>query len=169
MSRRDAQKPGVEDRWWVDTSEQKSFRTRSKPAAPVGERLFRAGADFNQAEAPAQLADINRRLIDECAAAEGEWAYLATLPAVAAGQLSARVKRQIQLPPTARGIILDCGYSLRLLVTGRPPGHCILEFRIGPDPSFDCWVDGEWVREETFRNTEEAFRKARLYIRRYFG
>lgn len=169
MSKHEAQGGVSENRWWVDTSEQKPSRPRPKPGAPVGERLFGAGSDFNQSDATARLTDLNQRLLAESATTEGDWTYVTTVQGVSRGAAAARVKRQIQLPAEARGLIVDCGYSLRLLVTGKPPGQRILEFRLGPEPSFDCWRDGEWIQEESFRNTEEALRKARLYIKRHFG
>ncbi len=169
MNTREREKAINENRWWVDTTEEKVGPQRPKPVTKVGERLFAAGRGFDQETAHSQLTDFNLKLLEEAAVLQGGWSYIATSQARSRKGEVAKVKRQLPLPPTVRGLIVDCGHSLRLLITGKPIGNCILEFRLGREPCFDCWLDGEWIDEKVFRNSDEALRRARLYIKRYFG
>ena len=36
-------------------------------------------------------------------------------------------------------------------------------------PSFDCWIEGEWVREELFGSREEAIKAFRSLIVTYLS
>jgi hypothetical protein len=78
-----------------------------------------------------------------------------------------RMKQRLPLPRGARGVIVDCGRAVRFILTGDPIGERILEFTLGEECSFDCWVRGDWVREELFNGLDDALRKARPYVRQY--
>jgi hypothetical protein len=77
------------------------------------------------------------------------------------------LERRVPLPPGARGVIVDSGRSVRFIITGDPVGERVLEFTFGEESSFDCWIRGEWVREEVFRDLEDALHHARAFIGRY--
>lgn len=162
--------PAVENRWWVDTG-----KTTERPKAaaaserpPVGSKFFDIGYDFDQERARNRLTDFNLKFLEEARPQAGEWALIRMLPNESApvAELE-RMKRHLPLPPGARGVIVDCGRAVRLVMTGDPPGERILEFTLGEESSFDCWVGNDWVREELFGSLDEALRNGRRYIGQY--
>ena len=162
--------PAVENRWWVDTG-RAAEHGRSAPSGarpPVGSTFFDIGYAFEQEDAKRRLTDSNLRVLDEARPQVGEWKLVQTVPgeSVPTAQL-ARMKRRLPLPPGARGVIVDSGRSARFIMTGEPAGERILEFTLGEESSFDCWIRGEWVHEERFRNLNDALRKASRHVRRY--
>ena len=168
--------PAVENRWWVDTGKAKErSRERERAAAeggrpPVGSKFFDIGYEFDQEVARTRLTDLNIKLLEEARPAPGEWALLRMVPneSVPPAELE-RMKRRLPLPGSARGVIVDSGRSARFIVTGDPIGERILEFTLGEECSFDCWIRGDWVREELFSSLDDALRKARPYLARYLG
>jgi hypothetical protein len=164
--------PTVENRWWVDTGKTtepaKPIASGERP--PVGSNFFDIGYEFDQERAKLRLTDLNLKFLDEGAPAPNQWRLIRMVPneSVPAAQVE-RMKRCIPLPPGARGVIVDSGRSVRFVITGDPVGERVLEFTLGEESSFDCWIRGEWVREELFRDLEDALRKARRYIGRYLG
>ncbi|TMA76932.1 MAG: hypothetical protein E6J72_16355 [Deltaproteobacteria bacterium] len=164
--------PAVENRWWVDTGKTDERTRPSAPAAraPVGSRFFDIGYAFDQEGARTRLSDINLKFLEEARPVPGQWTTLRMVPAesVPAAQIE-RIKRHLALPPDARGVIVDSGRSARFIITGDPVGERVLEFTLGEESSFDCWVRGDWVHEDLFRNVEDALRKAGPYVRHYLG
>lgn len=158
--------PAVRDRWWVDTGDKRRERAAA-PAAPVstvGRRFYRTGAGFDQDAARTRLSDNNLRLLRDADPAEGEWAYVRLADKPHNEQNRARILAQVPLPGYARGVVVDCGRTLRLLVTGTPIGERILDLTLVDSPSFDGWVDGEWVRERVFRDQRSALGALRRLI-----
>jgi hypothetical protein len=167
--RRDAT-PAVENRWWVDTGKTSERARPTPPAerAPVGSRFFDIGYEFDQEGARTRLSDINLKFLEEARPDAGEWVTLHMVPteSVPAADLE-RVTQRLALPPDARGVIVDSGRSARFIITGDPVGERILEFTLGEESSFDCWIRGDWVHEELFRSMEDALRKAGPYVKQY--
>ena len=64
-------------------------------------------------------------------------------------------------------MLVDSGEALRAIITGHPVGERLVEVRIGAESSFDAWVYGEWVYEASFRNADEALRRAPRLVREY--
>ena len=162
--------PTVEHRWWVDTDET----TEQARAAPqtdrltTGARFFAVGADFEQESAKIRLTDQNLKLLDEARPARGEWRRLRLVPGESMPDADIdRLKRRLALPPGARGVIVDSGRSARFIITGDPVGERVLEFTLGEESSFDCWIRGEWVREEWFGRLEDALCQAAPLVERY--
>lgn len=158
--------PAVKDRWWVDTGDKKRERAASSPAPrpPVGSRLYRSGAGFDQDVARARLTDNNLRLLREANPAPGEWAYVQLAEKPHREQNRQRIVEHVPLPPYAHGLVVDCGRTLRLLVTGQPLGDRLLDLTLGEPPSFDAWIGGEWVRERVFRDQRSALGGLRRLI-----
>ena len=164
--------PAVPNRWWVDTGKTKEH---ARPAVtgerpPIGSKFFDIGYEFDQDRARTRLTDINLKFLEEAKPAAGEWAMLRMVPnhSVPAAELE-RMKRRLALPPDARGVIVDSGRSVRFIITGDPIGERILEFTLGEESSFDCWIRGDWVREELFGSLDDAWAKARPYVGQYLG
>jgi len=168
MAERPHSGPTVENRWWVDMDARKERPKTPRP--PVGSKFFDIGYEFDQDEARQRLTDCNLKFLDQAKPAPDQWQLVRMVPSesVPTSQLD-RIKRRVPLPPGARGVIVDSGRSVRFIITGDPVGERVLEFTLGEESSFDCWIRGEWVREELFRDLEDALRKARGHVRRYLG
>jgi hypothetical protein len=158
----------VNERWWVD-SERKQGATKEKPTGPVGSRFFNVGKDYDQDLAQESLTDLNLRMLRDAAPESGAWSYLRLTGGHCSEQRLNWVKRQITLPAFARGVVVDSDGLLRVLVTGTAVGARVLEMTLGEMPSFDCWIDGEWVDEQLFRNEEEGIAALRRLVRHYLS
>lgn len=159
--------PAVRDRWWVDTGDKKQReRAPAKPAEKptVGSRFYRSGIGFDQEVARTRLTDLNLKLLQEANPAPGEWGYVRLADKPHREQNRLRILDQVKLPPYARGVVVDCGRTLRLLVTGTPLGERLLELTLGEPPSFDAWIGADWVRERVFRDQRSALGALRRYI-----
>ncbi len=160
--------PAVKDRWWVDFGDKRREAPR-QPSGPAGSRFFRAAQGFDQETARQRLTDLNMRLLLEANPPEGGWGYVRVADAIYPERERERVKNAVRLPPYARGAIVDCGRSLRVLVTGTPIGERILELALGEALSFDCWVHGEWVREAVFDDVHQATAALGKFIQEYLS
>ncbi len=162
--------PAVANRWWVDTDKIKEHTrpVQSGERPPVGSKFFDIGYEFDQDRARTRLTDINLKFLEEAKPAANEWVVIRMVPnhSVPAAELE-RMKRRLLLPPGARGVIVDSGRSVRFIITGDPIGERILEFTLGEESSFDCWIRGDWVREELFGSLDDALMKARPYVGHY--
>ncbi|MGD9763876.1 MAG: hypothetical protein AB7V27_09205 [Candidatus Binatia bacterium] len=147
--------PAVKDRWWVDTGEKKRERAQP-PAMPVGSRFYRSSVGFDQETARARLTDLNLKLLEAANPEEGTWGYVKLAEKPHQAQNRDRITAQLAMPPHARGVVVDCGRTLRLLVTGSPMGERVLDLTLGDPPSFDAWIAGDWVRERVFRDQRSA-------------
>jgi hypothetical protein len=160
----------VENRWWVDTGKAQE-RPRPAPTGerpPVGSKFFDIGYEFDQERARERLTDSNLKFLEEARPEIGRWSVLHMVPHESVPDADlARMKQRLPLPPGARGVIVDSGRAVRFILTGDPVGERILEFTLGEECSFDCWVRGDWVREELFSGLDDALRKARPYVRQY--
>ena len=160
--------PAVKDRWWVETGDKRRERAASA-APPVGSRFYRSGVGFDQETARSRLTDLNLKLLLQANPPEGGWAYIQLAETTFPERERERIKEQVGLPGYARGVLVDCGRSVRLLITGTPTGRRILDLTLGDTPSFDCWIDGEWVRERLFRDTRGAIAALRRYVPEYLS
>lgn len=159
-------RPNLEGRWWID--QQKTGVPAERPPAPFGRRFFHTGDGYDQDRAQRRLTDLNLKWFEEADAPEGTWAVLQLLEKQRVPEERvAKIRAALPLPPYARGVLVDSGESVRAIATGRPVGERLVEIRLGRESSFDAWVFGEWVREEAFRNFDEAIRKAPRLMREY--
>jgi hypothetical protein len=163
-------RPTVENRWWVDTGKTKERPGPLPPGErpPVGSKFFDIGYEFDQERARQRLTDCNLKFIEEAQPAADAWTVLRMVPGESVPETHLEhMKRRLALPGGARGVIVDCGRAVRFILTGDPVGERILEFTLGEECSFDCWIRGDWVREELFSDLDDALRKARPYVRHY--
>ena len=160
----------VENRWWVDTgkTKERARAVTSGERPPVGSKFFDIGYEFDQESARARLTDLNLKILEEARPPLGGWAVVRMVPneCVPVADLD-RMKQRLSLPQNARGVIVDCGRTVRFIITGEPVGERILDFTLGEESSFDCWIRGDWVHEELFSTLDEALRKARPYVGQY--
>lgn len=158
------------NRWWVESGRKE----RSKPPVPAadvaGAKFFRAGAGFSQEPARDCLTDNNLKIVKQAAPDEGQWVYVKlgeTNPFPARERT--RITGEVALPPYARGVVVDCGRSIRLLVTGTPIGERLLDLTLSGAPSFDCWIRDEWVREMVFKDANTAIRAFKRLMPEYLS
>jgi hypothetical protein len=160
------------DRWWVESATNKGEKGAAAPAAPkaaAGMRFFRAAAGFEQEAARARLTDLNMKLLVEANPPEGGWGYVRLAETAFPERERERIKEAVRLPSYARGVVVDCGRSVRLLITGTPIGQRILDLALGESPSFDCWINGDWVREAVFPDRRRAIGGLRRFIQEFLS
>lgn len=162
------QESKVDSRWWIDTTDRKQ-PAAPRPVATAGSRFFRAGIGFEQERARDRLTDNNLKILVESQPPEGGWAYVQLAEKRHPQKDLERIRRAIRVPPYARAVVADSGRVVRVLVTGTPIGRRILEFTLGYAPSFDCWVDDEWIEERVFRNPAEALQAVNRLVPRYLA
>jgi len=163
-----AQGPTVANRWWVDLGGTEKVKVK-RAAGPAGSQFFQVAHDFEQERARERLTDNNLKLVHTANPPEGGWAYVRLAETAYPERELERVKKLVALPSYARGVIVDCGRSIRLLVTSTPLGDRLLELALGEVPSFDCWVHNEWVREALFEDAERALKALQRFIREYLS
>ena len=74
-----------------------------------------------------------------------------------------RVKDEFRIPREARGIILDHGRLLRLLICGPQIEDWMIDVTLSDEPSVDVYVWSVMQRERLFTRAEEALRQARRW------
>ena len=162
--------PTVENRWWAEVGAPKEPVKPSPSPRPLpGARFFKIAEGYDQDEARDHLTNSNFRLLQESCPSPGTWGYVSLLPHRFPARELSRVKRLVPLPPYAAAVVVDSGRSIRLLATGNPIGERILELTLLKPPSFDCWVEHEWVREELYTSLDQALRRFRQHIRDYLS
>src|SRR5260370_12104617 len=75
-------------------------------------------------------------------------------------RLVRRIKEEFRLPREARGIILDHGRLLRLLICGPQLEDWMLDVTLGDEPSVDAYVWSTMYRERLFKPAEDALPQA---------
>ncbi len=161
-----AQKPNVENRWWVETVVKRPKQVKSEtelPQLPVAMAFYQVAHDYDQDRAKDDLTDNNLRIAREANPAPGEWAYVAMTPDNYPPHLIKRIKDEFRLPREARGIVLDHGRLLRLLVCGPAIEDWLIDVTLYDEPSVDVYVWSVMHRERLFRRAEDALRQARKW------
>jgi hypothetical protein len=163
-----AQQPTVANRWWVDLGGTEKVKTW-RPPGPAGSQFFQVAHDFEQERARERLTDNNLKLVAAADPREGNWGYVRLAETSYPERELERIKRLVALPAYACGVVVDCGRSVRILITGTPLGERLLELALGEAPSFDCWVHHEWVREAVFEDADKALRALRGFVVEYLS
>ncbi len=161
-------RPSLENRWWVDQGKDAKGNPIPRPPATFGGRFFRTGDGFEQERARVRLTDSNLKWLEEANPPTDGWAVVHALAGERmTGARIDRARTALRLPAGCRGVLVDSGNSLRVIVTGQPLGERLVEIRLGEESSFDAWVGGEWVREALFRDFEDGLRRAPALMREY--
>ena len=157
-----------ETKWWIDRGPVKE---REKPLAPVPGIIEKWAYEllrgYNQDQAAKNLVDINARLLKELTVRPGEWGYFSMDVGTYPPEKLAKIKTGLPLPPGARGLIVDAGYSVRVVITGEPVGERYVDINFTDAPALDYWVDGQLVRERVFSNVGEALKRIRPELPNY--
>src|SRR5215470_5727039 len=107
-----AQKPNVENRWWVETTikrPKQSKAERELPLLPVAMSFYSIANDYEQERAKQDLTDNNLRIAQSANTRAGDWVYVPMTEEHYPPRLVKRIKEEFRLPSTARGIVLDHG------------------------------------------------------------
>jgi hypothetical protein len=157
-----------ETKWWIDRGPVKE---REKPAAPikgiVEKWAYELLKGYNQDLAMKNLVDINPKMLKELSVGPGEWGYFSLDVGHYPAEKLAKIKNGLLLPAGARGIVIDAGYSVRVVITGEPIGERYVDINFTDAPSLDYWVHGQLVEERVFSNVGEALKRIRPALYRY--
>jgi hypothetical protein len=180
-----AHKLNVENRWWVETAVKQP--RKPEPAAPdpagaeqrtaqeadseqalvqlrIVENFYSVARDYNQDRAKEDLTDNNLRIARAANPQPGQWVYVAMTEEHYPARLIKRIKDEFRLPREARGIVLDHGRVVRLLVCGPQLEDWMLDVTLSDEPSVDVYVWNTMHRERLFKRAEEALRQARRWV-----
>jgi len=166
----DEKTPAFEEtKWWID---RRAVKERDKSAAPPVRGIIEKWAvdllqNYNQDEAAKNLVDINLKIFKELKVEPGQWGYYSLDIGKYPPDKLEKIKAALPLPPGARGIVIDAGYSVRVMITGEPVGERYVDINFLDTPSLDYWVKGQLVEERVFGNVGEALKRIRLDLLSY--
>ena len=182
-----AHKPNVENRWWVETTQKRPRKAEDKvkagdqakqadggtsegakpeselPQLPVAMSFYKVARDYDQDRAKDDLTDNNLRIARAANPEPGSWVYLPMTDEHYPERLIRRVKEEFRLPREARGILLDHGRVIRLLICGPQLEDWMVDVTLSDEPSVDVYVWNTMYRERLFRRAEDALRQARKW------
>jgi hypothetical protein len=157
-----------ETKWWIDRGPVKE---REKPAAPIKGIIEKWAYEllkgYNQDLAMRNLVDINAKMLKELSVEQGEWGYFSLDVGVYPAEKLAKIKNGLPLPAGTRGIVIDAGYSVRVVITAEPIGERFVDINFTDAPSLDYWVNGQLIEERVFSNVGEALKRIRPALDRY--
>jgi hypothetical protein len=159
-----------ETKWWIDRGPVKE---REKPAEPVKGIIekwaYELLKNYNQDQAAKNLVDINPKILNGLDVAPATWGYYSLEVGTYPLDKLSRIKNGLPLPVGARGIVIDAGYSVRIIITGEPVGERFVDINFTDSPSLDYWVKGQLVEERVFANVGEALKWIRPDLPSYLN
>jgi hypothetical protein len=157
-----------ETKWWIDRGPVKEREKTRAPVPGIVEKwAYELLRGYNQDQAAKNLVDINPRLLKELSAGPGEWGYFSMDVGTYPKEKLAKIKNGLPLPTGARGLIVDAGYSVRIVITGEPVGERYVDINFTDAPALDYWVSGQLVEERVFSNVGEALKRIRPDLPKY--
>jgi hypothetical protein len=165
----DEKAPAFEEtKWWID---RRAVKERDKSADPVRGIIEKWAVDllehYNQDEAAKNLVDINLKIFRELTIEPGQWGYYSLDIGKYPPEKLEKIKAALPLPPGARGIVIDAGFSVRVMITGEPVGERYVDINFVDAPSLDYWVKSQLIEERVFSNIGEALKRIRPDLPRY--
>jgi hypothetical protein len=162
--------PGFEDtKWWIDRGPVKEREKAAEPAKGIIEKwAYELLKNYNQDQAAKNLVDINAKLLKGLSVAAGEWGYYSLGIGTYPPEKLAKIKGGLPLAGRTRGIVVDAGYSVRVIITGEPIGERYVDINFTESPSLDYWVNSQLVEERVYSNVGEALKRIRGDLPRYF-
>ena len=157
-----------ETKWWIDRGPVKEREKSPIPVKGIVENwAYELLKNYNQEQASKNLVDINAKLLRGISVQPGEWDYYSLEVGVYPPEKLAKIKGGLPLPVGARGIVIDAGYSIRVIITGEPVGERYVDINFTDAPSLDVWVHGQLVKERVYSNIGEALKKIRSELAHY--
>ena len=162
-------KAAFEDtKWWIERDPVKLREKAAEPAKGIVEKwAFELLRNYDQDQAAKNLVDINSKMLKELSAASGEWSYFSLEVGTYPPDRLARIKAGLPLPSGCRGLVIDAGYSVRIVITGEPVGERYVDINFTDAPSLDFWINGELREEKVYPNFGEALKRIRPNLGRY--
>jgi len=161
-----ANKPTVENRWWVETTVKRPKKTSTEenlPQLPVAMSFYVVARDYDQERAKDDLTDNNLRIARAANPEPGSWVQVSMTEEHYPAKPLNRIKEEFRLPREARGVLLDHGRLIRMLICGPQLEDWIIDVTLGDEPSVDVYVWNTMYRERLFKRAEEAMRQARRW------
>ena len=157
-----------EVKWWIDTgTKRQPDAGEPEPKGVIERWAFELLKDYRQEQALKNIVDINGQALRQLGNNEDRWVYLS----LGVGEFPLKrldyIKDSLKLPRYARALAIDAGYSIRVLLTGNPPGEKVLDINFTEAPSLDYWIDGELMEEQLFRSVDDALKRLRNSVHRY--
>jgi hypothetical protein len=158
-----------ETKWWIDRGPVKE---REKPAAAPVKGIIEQWAydllkNYNQDQAAKNLVDINNKILRNLSIGPGEWGYYSLEIGTYPLEKLNKIKSGLPLPSGARGVVVDAGFSVRVIITGEPVGARFIDINFTDAPALDYWVNGQLVEERLFANMGEALKRIRVDLADY--
>ena len=158
-----------ETKWWIDRGPVKE---REKPAAAPVKGIIEKWAydllkNYNQDQAAKNLVDINNKILRNLSIGPAEWGYYSLEIGTYPLEKLNKIKSGLPLPSGARGVVVDAGFSVRVIITGEPVGARFIDINFTDAPSLDYWVNGQLVEERLFANMGEALKRIRVDLADY--
>lgn len=162
--------PMEELKWWIERGPVKEREKKAEPQQGLIEQwAYELLKDYNQDRALQSVVDINQRVFKELSVPPQEWGYLSLGVGKYPVEKLSRIKETLRLPHHARALVIDAGYSVRVLISGEPVGEKYIDINFTEAPSLDYWVKGDLVGEKLFANFDEALRKLRSSLHDYLS
>ena len=160
-----------ETKWWIDRGP--AVKEREKTATPekgiIEKWAYELLRNYNQDQAAKNLVEINSKLLSGLSVAPGEWGYYSLEIGSYPPEKLSKIKSGLPLPPGTRGIVIDAGYSVRIIIAGDPVGERYVDINFTDAPSLDYWVKGQLVEERVYSNVGEALKLIRSELPRYLS
>ena len=157
-----------ETKWWIDRGPVKEREKAATPEKGIIEKwAYELLRNYNQDQAAKNLVDINTKLLKGLSVAQGEWGYYSLEIGTYPPEKLSKIKSGLPLPSGSRGIVIDAGFSVRVIITGEPVGERYIDINFTYAPSLDYWVNGQLVREQVYSNIGEALKRIRTELPRY--
>jgi hypothetical protein len=160
--------PVEEVKWWIDRGPVKEREKSEALGRGIIEKwTYELLKDYKQEQAVRNVVDINPRTLKDLSQAPLGWNYVSLgVGSYPADKLD-KIKKIVQLPAHARALLIDAGYSVRLIITGEPVGERLIDVNFTEGPSLDFWVNNELIEEKLFRNVDSAMNELQSTLRGY--
>lgn len=167
----DEKTPPVEEvKWWIDRGPVKEREKESLLGRGIIEKwAYEMLKDYRQEQAVRNVVDINPRIMKDLSLPLGEWSYVSLGVGSYPENGLAKIKSGLSLPVNSRGLLIDAGYSVRVLVTGESVGERVVDINFTEAPSLDYWVANELIEERLFSSLDDALKKLRGALAHYLN
>jgi len=156
-----------ETKWWIDRGPKKEAAKGEVQKGLIERWAIELLKDYRQERALQNIVDINQRALAEFNAEEKKWGYVSLGVGRFPQKRLNHIREGLRIPRYAKTLVIDAGYSVRLLITGEPPGEKVVDINFTEAPSMDYWIDNELIDERLFGSVEEALRRLRHSLHRY--
>jgi len=160
--------PAEEVKWWIDRGPVKEREKQAGLGRGIIEKwTYELLKDYRQDQAVKNVVDINPRTLKDVSQAPLGWSYVSLGVGTYPPERLEKIKKALALPANARALLIDAGYSVRLLITGEPVGHRLLDINFTEGPSLDFFINNELIEEKLFPNVAVTLRNLQKPLASY--